>query len=179
MTTQEATGWASPSPRWAAAARVAALIQVNFGLITREPGAVVSRLVQPIVLITLMRPLYVAALAKDGPQAGTSQVVTGMLVMFSLLALSLSAMAQTQSTTTTTSQDNTMAPQTQSTTTTSSQDPQAAPQATTQTTDTTTKYNKHHKVKQTDTTTSTTTPSTVPVQKETTSTTTTVAPAQQ
>jgi ABC-2 type transport system permease protein len=91
MTTQEATGWASPSPRWAAAARVAALIQVNFGIITREPGAVVSRLVQPIVLITLMRPLYVAALAKDGPQAGTSQVVTGMLVMFSLLALSLSA----------------------------------------------------------------------------------------
>ncbi len=91
MTTQEATGWASPSPRWAAATRAAALIQINFRLITREPGAVLSRLIQPIVMITLLRPLYDAALAKYGPQAGTSQVVTGMLVMFSLLALSLSA----------------------------------------------------------------------------------------
>jgi ABC-2 type transport system permease protein len=37
----------------------------------------------------LMRPLYMAALARYGRQAGTSQVVTGMLVLFSLLALSV------------------------------------------------------------------------------------------
>ena len=69
--------------------RMAALARHNTMLMRREPGAVISRLVQPLVLITLMRPLYVAALARDGVQAGTSQVVTGMLVMFSLLALSV------------------------------------------------------------------------------------------
>ena len=69
--------------------RTAALARHNTMLMLREPGAVISRLVQPLVLITLMRPLYVAALARDGAQAGTIQVVTGMLVMFSLLALSV------------------------------------------------------------------------------------------
>jgi ABC-2 type transport system permease protein len=77
--------------RWQGATRIAVLVRLNFALINREPGAVIGRLVQPIFLILLLRPLYVAALAKDGPQAGTAQVVTGMLVMFSLLALSLSA----------------------------------------------------------------------------------------
>jgi ABC-2 type transport system permease protein len=65
------------------------LIQHNFTLLTREPGPLISRLVQPLVLILLMKPLYVAALAREGVQAGTSQVVTGMLVLFSLLALSV------------------------------------------------------------------------------------------
>jgi ABC-2 type transport system permease protein len=69
--------------------RVTTLARHNAMLMLREPGAVISRLVQPLVLITLMRPLYVAALARDGVQVGTSQVVTGMLVMFSLLALSV------------------------------------------------------------------------------------------
>jgi ABC-2 type transport system permease protein len=91
MTTQAATRWPGPSVRWEGAARMTALIRINFGLLTREPGAVLSRLLQPIVLITLLRSLYVAALAKEGVQAGTTQVVTGMLVVFSLLALSLSA----------------------------------------------------------------------------------------
>lgn len=67
--------------------RVTTLARHNTMLMLREPGAVISRLVQPLVLITLMRSMYVAALARDGVQAGTSQVVTGMLVMFSLLAL--------------------------------------------------------------------------------------------
>jgi ABC-2 type transport system permease protein len=39
--------------------------------------------------MVLMRPLYLAALAQDGVQAGNTQVVTGMLVLFSLLALSV------------------------------------------------------------------------------------------
>jgi ABC-2 type transport system permease protein len=69
--------------------RVTALARHNATLMLREPGPAVSRLIQPLVLITLMRPLYVAALARDGEQAGTIQVVTGMLVMFSLLALSV------------------------------------------------------------------------------------------
>ena len=43
----------------------------------------------PLVMIVLLRPLYLSALARRGVQAGTVQVVTGMLVMFSLLALSV------------------------------------------------------------------------------------------
>lgn len=69
--------------------RVRALARHDTMLMLREPGPVISRLVQPLVLIVLMRPLYVAAMARDGAQAGTIQVVTGMLVMFSLLALSV------------------------------------------------------------------------------------------
>jgi ABC-2 type transport system permease protein len=69
--------------------RMTALVRHNSTLMLREPGPVISRLVQPLVLITLMHPLYAAALAAQGTQAGTIQVVTGMLVMFSLLALSV------------------------------------------------------------------------------------------
>jgi len=69
--------------------RLTALVRHNATLMLREPGPVISRLVQPLVLITLMHPLYAAALAAEGAQAGTVQVVTGMLVMFSLLALSV------------------------------------------------------------------------------------------
>jgi ABC-2 type transport system permease protein len=69
--------------------RMTALVRHNTTLMLREPGPVISRLVQPLVLITLMHPLYAAALAAEGAQAGTVQVVTGMLVMFSLLALSV------------------------------------------------------------------------------------------
>lgn len=69
--------------------RMTALVRHNSMLMLREPGPVISRFIQPLVLITLMRPLYVAALARDGVQVGTVQVVTGMMVMFSLLALSV------------------------------------------------------------------------------------------
>jgi ABC-2 type transport system permease protein len=69
--------------------RMTTLVRHNTTLMLREPGPVISRLVQPLVLITLMHPLYAAALAAEGAQAGTVQVVTGMLVMFSLLALSV------------------------------------------------------------------------------------------
>src|SRR5262249_21182292 len=69
--------------------RMAAMVRHNTTLMLREPGPVISRLVQPLVLITLTHPLYAAALAAQGRQAATVQVVTGMLVMFSLLALSI------------------------------------------------------------------------------------------
>jgi ABC-2 type transport system permease protein len=74
---------------WPGGARIAVLVRHNFALMAREPGPVIGRLLQPLTLILLLRSLYVAALAKDGVQAGTAQVVTGMLVMFSLLALSV------------------------------------------------------------------------------------------
>jgi len=66
--------------------RLGVLVRHNFVLLRREPGPVISRLLQPVVLITLMRPLYTAAVPGA---AGTVQVVTGMQVMFSMLALSV------------------------------------------------------------------------------------------
>jgi ABC-2 type transport system permease protein len=82
MTPRNATGLPG-------AERIAVLVRHNVALLIGEPGPLVSRVLQPLALILLMRPLYVAALAKDGVQAGTAQVVTGMLVLFSLLALSV------------------------------------------------------------------------------------------
>jgi ABC-2 type transport system permease protein len=89
MTPREATRLASPAALWPGSGRIALLVRHNFALLTREPGPLISRLLQPLALILLLRPLYVAALARDGVQAGTAQVVTGMLVLFSLLALSV------------------------------------------------------------------------------------------
>lgn len=89
MTPPDAAERRGQWPSWPGAGRVDVLIRHNFALLIREPGPLISRLVQPIMLMLLMRPLYVAALARDGVQAGTTQVVTGMLVLFSLLALSV------------------------------------------------------------------------------------------
>jgi len=69
--------------------RVGSLIRLNTVLLLREPGPVASRLIVPLVLITVLEPLYRAALANAGGREGTTQVVAGMLVMFSLLALSI------------------------------------------------------------------------------------------
>jgi ABC-2 type transport system permease protein len=69
--------------------RVAALIRLNTALMLREPGPIASRLFMPLIMITVLLPLYQAALAKSGEQAGKCQSVAGMLVMFSLLALSI------------------------------------------------------------------------------------------
>lgn len=66
--------------------RAGALLRLNFTLMVREPGPAISRLVMPLVLITLSRPLFAAAL---GGSTGTTQVVAGMLVMFSLLGMSV------------------------------------------------------------------------------------------
>ncbi|MDO8106040.1 ABC transporter permease [Isoptericola sp. b441] len=69
-----------------AAGRFAAMVRMGMTLMLREPGPIVSRLVMPVVLMILLRPLYEAA-AGDG----TARSVTGMAVMFSLLALSMVA----------------------------------------------------------------------------------------
>ena len=66
--------------------RAGALLRLNVALMMREPGPALSRLVMPLVLITLTRPLYARAL---GGAAGTTQATAGMLVMFSLLGMSV------------------------------------------------------------------------------------------
>ena len=68
------------------ALRSTALVRHNTVLLLREPGPLVSRLVLPLVFVTLLRPLYTAA---EGTAAGTVQAVTGTLITFSLLALSI------------------------------------------------------------------------------------------
>ncbi|HEX5404881.1 MAG TPA: hypothetical protein VFX16_21540 [Pseudonocardiaceae bacterium] len=54
----------------------------------REPGPLLSRLLMPLVAVVVFEPLYRAAMA-GGRAAGAGQAVTGMLVLFSLLALSI------------------------------------------------------------------------------------------
>ena len=66
--------------------RAGALIRMNTTLFVREPGPLLSRIVMPVIIITLMRPLYAAAF---GTTSGTAQAVAGMLVMFSLLGMSI------------------------------------------------------------------------------------------
>jgi ABC-2 type transport system permease protein len=66
------------------------LIRHNLVLMLREPGPLLSRMILPLVFITLLRPLYLAA---QGATAGTRQAVVGTLVTFSLLALSISGSA--------------------------------------------------------------------------------------
>ncbi|MGW2515742.1 ABC transporter permease [Streptomyces sp. NPDC001617] len=68
-------------------ARIGVLVRHNALLMLREPGPLLSRMILPLVFITLLRPLYLAA---QGPLTGTEQAVVGTLVTFSLLALSIS-----------------------------------------------------------------------------------------
>lgn len=66
--------------------RAMALIRLNAILFARDPGPLIGRVAMPLVLITLMRPLYTAAI---GSVSGTAQAVAGMLVTFSLLGMSI------------------------------------------------------------------------------------------
>jgi ABC-2 type transport system permease protein len=67
-----------------ASGRIGAMARMGATLLLREPGPLVSRLVMPVLLMTLLAPLYRAA-----TDEGTERAVTGQAVMFSLLALSM------------------------------------------------------------------------------------------
>lgn len=69
------------------ATRLAALVRHNLVLLARDPGHLIAYLVMPMVLMVVEAPLFRSALHDRG--AGTTQVVTGLLVMFSLLSLSI------------------------------------------------------------------------------------------
>lgn len=64
--------------------RIAALARHNAIVRLRDPGQFLSYLVMPMVLMLVLKPLYQRAFA-----GGTTQVATGMLVIFSALALSI------------------------------------------------------------------------------------------
>ncbi|HEY1484473.1 MAG TPA: ABC transporter permease [Micromonosporaceae bacterium] len=65
---------------------IGAVVRLNTTLFAREPGPIVSRICMPLVLLTVIRPLYTAAL---GSADGTAGAVAGMLVTFSLLGMSI------------------------------------------------------------------------------------------
>ncbi len=67
--------------------RILVLARHNLTLVAREPGPMISRLVLPVIMILVLRPLYSSALGGQG--RGTVQAVVGMLVMFSLLGMSV------------------------------------------------------------------------------------------
>jgi ABC-2 type transport system permease protein len=68
--------------------RTGALARHNVMLMLREPGPLASRVLMPLVAVLVFEPLYRAAMP-GGRSAGVGQAVTGMLVLFSLLALSI------------------------------------------------------------------------------------------
>ena len=70
-----------------ALSRTGALVRHNLTLAVREPAPMIGRVVMPVVLVLVLRPLYASALG--GPARGTAQAVVGMLVTFSLLGMSV------------------------------------------------------------------------------------------
>jgi ABC-2 type transport system permease protein len=64
--------------------RIAALARHNVTIRLRDPGQMISYVVMPMVLMLVLKPLYVEAV--DG---GATQVATGLLVMFSVFAISI------------------------------------------------------------------------------------------
>jgi ABC-2 type transport system permease protein len=66
--------------------RTGAVIRHNTILLLREPGPLLSRLILPLLFLTLLHPLYQAA---QGHAAGIGQAVIATLVTFSLLGLSI------------------------------------------------------------------------------------------
>jgi ABC-2 type transport system permease protein len=68
--------------------RTRALVRLNSVLMLREPGPLLSRMLMPLVAVLVFEPLYRAAMPGDRA-LGVGQAVTGMLVLFSLLALSI------------------------------------------------------------------------------------------
>lgn len=65
---------------------LAAVARHNAILFAREPGPAISRILMPLIFVSLLRPLYQAA---QGESSGTTQAVAGALVLFSLLGMSL------------------------------------------------------------------------------------------
>lgn len=64
--------------------RVAALARHNLTIRRRDPGQMISYIAMPMVLMLVLKPLYVRAV-----EGGATQVATGLMVMFSVFAISL------------------------------------------------------------------------------------------
>jgi ABC-2 type transport system permease protein len=62
--------------------RIGAIARHNAIIRLRDPGQMIAYIVMPMILMLVLKPLYVRAV-----QGGTTQVVTGLLVMFSVFAI--------------------------------------------------------------------------------------------
>lgn len=67
--------------------RTLPLIETNLALFAKDPGPLIGRIVQPALSLVILQRLYVAALGDH--TRGTTQVVVGYLVLFSLLGTSI------------------------------------------------------------------------------------------
>jgi len=69
--------------------RLAAEVRHQAVLLARDPGPLIGYTVMPLLLITVLRPMYgtLAHLASNADSSGTDQAAAGMAVMFSLFAL--------------------------------------------------------------------------------------------
>jgi ABC-2 type transport system permease protein len=67
--------------------RTLPLVLSNLTLFRRDPGPLIGRIVQPVLMVLLLQPLYILAM---GDQArGITQLVLGQLVLFSMLGMSV------------------------------------------------------------------------------------------
>ncbi|WP_322098000.1 ABC transporter permease [Nakamurella alba] len=64
--------------------RVGALVRHNLLIRRRDPGQFISYLVMPMILMLVLKPIYVRVVDR-----GEAQVVTGLLVMFSVFAVAI------------------------------------------------------------------------------------------
>lgn len=64
--------------------RIGAIAQHNVTLRLRDPGQAISYVVLPMILMVVLKPLYERAVP-----GGSTQVVTGLLVMFSVFAVGI------------------------------------------------------------------------------------------
>jgi ABC-2 type transport system permease protein len=62
--------------------RIGAIARHNAIIRRRDPGQMIAYIVMPMILMPVLKPLYIRAVP-----GGTTQVVTGLLVMFSVFAL--------------------------------------------------------------------------------------------
>lgn len=73
-----------PEPAGASARRIAAIARQTALIRRRDPGQLISYIVMPMVLMVVLKPLYERAVS-----GGRTQVVTGLLVMFSVFAVAV------------------------------------------------------------------------------------------
>jgi ABC-2 type transport system permease protein len=64
--------------------RIGAIARHNAIIRLRDPGQMIAYIVMPMILMLVLKPLYIRAVP-----GGTTQVVTGLLVMFSVFALGI------------------------------------------------------------------------------------------
>ncbi len=71
-----------PEPARNSAYRIGAMARHNTTIRLRDPGQMIAYIIMPMILMLVLKPLYIRAVS-----GGVTQVVTGLLVMFSVFAI--------------------------------------------------------------------------------------------